>query len=321
MAILPIQDRAGDTLAMEMAFRVLQDELSQRGDIVDPKTIRDIVRRIRMRSPDAADPESLRELGNLLGAKWIVSTTIHEALRGEVPRISISCRIISTESADPYWSGFAGGSGLDSRGLFELGVVFQLEELVEIVTKRLFEDLPLDPTTAKVVPERTDREAAHLGTVAIVPFAGLGSTRATVNAEAVTEATRTMARDLGFRLLSSNQATGVLRRELRTWGEVDAKSREILHRSFGVEAILTGAVEAYEAGAGFEPRPRVMIGMRLVEARTGRVLWADGLEREGWYRQRLFRRGRIYSGGQLSSRVTKQLLQLLLDTTTSKKSK
>jgi len=319
VALLPIQDRAGDTEAAATTLWVLHDVLSQQGDLVDPARIRDTARRLRMRNPETADPEDLRQVGQELGADWIVSTTIHEAVRGEVPRLTISSRIIESETARLYWTGFAGGSGLDNRGLLEIGVVYELEELAEIVTRRLFEDLYLDPSTTTAQLEAFEGTESHLGRVAIVPFAGLARSQATVSAEAVTEAVRSTAHRRAVNLLPANQVSQILREGLVTWGEIDAESRETLHRSLGADTILTGTVEAYEVGGGAEPRPRVMIAVRLVDARSGKILWADGLERDGWYRQRLFRRGRIYSGGTLTKKVTDSLLQRVLTETTSRK--
>ena len=58
--------------------------------------------------------------------------------------------------------------------------------------------------------------------------------------------------------------------------------------------------------------------MRLVDVRTGRVLWADGMEREGWDRQGLFRSGRIYSRGALTEVMTRKLIRRMLRETGKK---
>jgi hypothetical protein len=146
----------------------------------------------------------------------------------------------------------------------------------------------------------------------LVPLAGLAKYSATVSAEAVTEAVRATAFRYGMQLLSPNGVSRALRRGRAVWGEVDEPTRVALRESLGADKILTGVVEDYHPGSGSDPKPRVRVALRLVDARTGHLLWSKGIERDGADRPRLFKTGRIYSGGVLSRRVVESLLQQIL---------
>ena len=89
------------------------------------------------------------------------------------------------------------------------------------------------------------------------------------------------------------------------WGGVTRQTGEALRTTCGADAIVTGSVEAYELGGQFdEPEPLVAIALRMIDPVTGRILWADAGEREGWDRQTLFRAGRVHSRGELTRRMT-----------------
>ena len=312
LALMPIRDRVGDTRLVRTTFELLQQELTRRGTLIDAAATRDAARRVRLRNADTASPDALRRLGAELRAEWIVSATVHEAVRAGVPRLTMSARVLDPETGELYWAGFEAASGLDRRGLLDLGVVSEIDTLLGRVTPRLLEDLPAvgQPVTKSATAKKID--ASRVGTVALVPLAGLAKYGATVSAEAVTEAVRATAFRYGLRLASPNGVSRALRSGRAVWGEVDEPIRVALRKSLGADMILTGVVEDYQAGSGSDPKPRVSVAIRLVDARTGRLVWAKGIERGGADRPRLFKTGRIYSGGVLSRRVVESLLRQIL---------
>ena len=310
IAVFPIQNRAGDSAATRVLDRALWLELNQWGRVIEPQTTRDSLRRLRLRNGDRAAPALLRRLGETLGVDWLVSAALHDADRRLVPRLTVSARVYSRTSGELVWAGYKGASGLDRRGLLGRGRITSLEVLVPLVVRELLSSLPA-AAHGDTATEATPTTPA--GTVAIVPFGGSTSRRATFNAETVTEATRARLFRTGVPTLSPNRAHEILRRfQGGRFGGVTAETRAALHGSGGAATILTGAVEAYEVGGSeFEPEPRVAIAMRLLDGATGRILWTDALEREGWDGEGLFASGRVHSRGALVHRMVKTLTERL----------
>ena len=153
-----------------------------------------------------------------------------------------------------------------------------------------------------------------LGRLAIVPLAGITEQRAMANAETVTEAARAELYRNGVQLVPGNCTREVLRElGLAGWGMVDSVSRTALRHACAADVILTGTVELYDVGgAQFEPEPKVALGLRLLDAETGRILWTDSMERRGWDRAGLFRAGRIHSRGTLTEAMMRKLVRRLL---------
>jgi len=303
IAAFGVQDRSGDSAAAAVLDGALRLELGRRGRLVGREETRDAQRQLRLRNGDLASADQLRRLGAELGADWLVSATLHDADRRLVPSLSVSVHVYSGQTGGVAFAAFRGGSGLDGRTLLGLGAIGELEALVPVVVRDLLRELP--PTAGAASAAGGGSLGDALGTLAIVPFSGSTEFRATPNAEAVTEATRARLFAEGVHLVSPNQTYEILRRlQGGAWGAVTAETRAALHEAAGADTILTGTVERYETGgAETEPEPQVAIAVRLVDASSGRILWTGSSEREGWDHQGLFRRGRIYSRGELTERI------------------
>ena len=135
----------------------------------------------------------------------------------------------------------------------------------------------------------------------------------------MTEALRAIAYRHGLQLVSPNDVSGTLQRQAAIqWGGVPVPVREELQMRNGADAILTGAVEAFEINNSPDgPRPRISLSLRLVDARSGRLLWAGGLERDVADHPGFFGTRRIYSLGALTEQVVETLTRRLLQESSS----
>lgn len=302
VALLPVQDRAGDSAAVRAVEEALARGLAEGGALVDRESLRDALRRRRIRNLDAASPEELRALGGELGADRFVTAVVHLAEREVCPRLAVSARSYDAATGEVSWAGFEAGSGLDRRGLLGLGVVETLEPLAGDLARRL-----LDGLRAKGAAPPAG--AARGPVVAVVPLSGLAATDATRAAETVTEAVRAALVAAGASVLSPNRVADSLRSErVFAWGALDAPVRRALAEA-GADLLLTGSVEAWDArGDGLEPEPVVAVALRAVDARTGRIVWTGALDRRGWDRQGLFRLGRVHDHGSLAARIAERLV-------------
>jgi len=291
VALLPVQDRAGDQRAALAVEHALRRELALSTRVLDAEGTRDALRRLRMRNANDAPPEALQRVAGELGADWLVAATLHEAGRRGVPSLTVSVRVYRGAGGELFWAGFRGASGLDSRTVLGLGAIYTVERLAIPVVERLGKDVAQALDAARGPVAAADPAAAALGSVAVVPLAGLTARDATRNAETVTEAVRAALLQVGAASVSPGCTNEVLRRErLVGWGGIDASARLALRDRCGADAILTGSVELYDmGGAENEPEPRAAIALRLVDAATGRIVWTAAQERKGWDHQGLFR--------------------------------
>lgn len=317
LALAPLDDRQGDRSAAAAAEAAVRDELEAAYDLVAPERLRDAQRRGRIRSVDDATVDELAGLGRETGAGRIVTVTLHQAVRRTVPRIALSARAYDAATGTLVWAGFESTSGLDGRTVLGLGVIDDLDELAARSARRLMGDY-LDAVGGRAprraIRNRRSAGAERFGRVAVIPLGAAADRAGTNAAETATEALRAVLFRAGFDLASPVHTAEALR-ELRFtgWGGIDAPSRLALGRALGVDHLITGSVESFEMGGGEEePEPRVALGLRLLDAATGRIVWTGGGERRGWDAQGPFRTGRTYARGDLAERMIRTAVERLL---------
>ncbi|HUP43788.1 MAG TPA: hypothetical protein VM599_11335 [Thermoanaerobaculia bacterium] len=309
IALLPVQDRAGDSGAVRAVEEALARGLTAGHELVDRERVRDALRRRRVRSVDDAPPETLRELGRELGVERFVTAVVHLA-EGEIcPRLAVSARSYEAATGELGWAGFEAGSGLDGRRLLGLGTIAELEPLAERLVARLVAELEAGDAGGAA-----DGAARSLGPVAVVPLAGLAESDATRSAETATEIVRAVLARRGVPMLSPNRVADTLRRQrVLAWGALDVPVREALAAAGGA-VLVSGSVETWEtAGDGLEPEPVMAIALRALDAGSGRIVWTDALERRGWDRQGLFRLGRVHDHGSLGERMIERLVESMIE--------
>lgn len=318
VALLPVQDRAGDAAVARAMDEVLESALAERFRLVDRRRLRDAQRRGRVRSLDDASPEVLRGLAKELGAERLVTAVLHRVERDLSPRLAASARSYDGATGELDAAAFESASGLDGRTVFGLGVIEAPERLAEAVGRKLLESLEAPLPVDRLAPGVPAPAGGRVPVVALVPLAGLSGPDATRAAETATEVVRAVLAREGYRLLSPNRAAVAVRslsgaERVDAWGAVPVPLRRALRRE-GAALVVTGAVEVWEVGGdGFEPEPVVAVALRALDAETGRILWTGGAERRGWDRQGPFRLGRIYDRGSLAERIVEELVVGLSD--------
>ena len=319
VAVAPLSDRQGDPATAAAVEGAVADALAAAGHtVVDRATLRDALRRRRIRVLDDAVPEELAAVAAAVGADRLLSITLHQAEMRDTPRLALSARAYDGAGGELLWSGFAAASGLDHRTVLGLGVVSDLGELGRRTAGRLCADFlaAAGGTGGGRPAHRLAPPAAGLGRVAVLPFGSVTSAAGTNAAETATEITRSVLWRHGAELVSPSRVAAVLRqRRLNAWGGVDDATRTAVAAATGARWIVTGGVETYEVGGGGggEPEPRVALALRLIDADSGRIAWMGGREKSGWDGSGPFRLGRVYSRGELAQRLVASMVRHLLD--------
>lgn len=286
--LLPIQDRVGDPAVAASVEDALRRTLASRAQLVDPVRLRDAQRRLRLRDASQASPAALARLGELTGAGWFFSATVHQATErrltrasqafvsdrpaaGPVPQITLSALAIRLRSGAPgtgaarpgdaelAWAGFAAASGLDGRRMLGLGVVDDPELLARRVAEHLVEtfvrEIAAGPASADPAPpdlggfRRRPISVEDLGRVALVPFGSVTERHATRAGETSSGLALAVLYRSGAELVLPGRVNQVLRRRgVLPRGEIDAEARAALRADAGADSILTGTVEAWEVG-------------------------------------------------------------------------
>jgi hypothetical protein len=306
LALLPIQDRAGDPEAAAAAARAIRDALAARHALLDPERVRGALRAARVRDSGALPPAALDRLAGDLGAASFFSCTLHRAGADPGMQVIVAGRLLRPDRGGIAWAGFESASRLDGQTWLGRGTVDDRLDLVRAAARRLAGALdapgPLPrarPAAEAVRVRPVELESA--GTIAVIPFDA--TTEAPGAAEIATDLALTLLHRRGARLAVPGAVEEVLRRRgILLRGEIDTLTRAALRAATGADLLFTGTVEALaiEGGGEAGSEPRAAIGARLVDAADGRILWAAAQERRGFDHEGLFQRGRVHSLGRLA---------------------
>ncbi|UCB52196.1 MAG: hypothetical protein JSV10_09450 [Candidatus Zixiibacteriota bacterium] len=106
--------------------------------------------------------------------------------------------------------------------------------------------------------------------------------------------------------------TAVKERRIRTTRDMDLEAAKWLGESLDLNLILVGSVLDFEVQEfGNKRVPVVTVISRLVQANTGRTLWAVHRSRKGDDKETLFGWGRISSPSRLAQEVASEMVSTL----------
>jgi hypothetical protein len=121
-----------------------------------------------------------------------------------------------------------------------------------------------------------------------------------------------LARAGGADLFDAGDATRrLLRRGWRTGLPVGREEVLALGREAGVDAVLMGDIDRFDEGGRGQGAPAVALGLRLLDARTGAILWAAQHERRGDQTRLLYEIGNVRLAEDLLARALHEALQPL----------
>ncbi len=101
----------------------------------------------------------------------------------------------------------------------------------------------------------------------------------------------------------------MIREHVDTVGEMEIERIKILGRRLGVDAVLVGTVEEYDDG--LRGVPTVSITARMVDSRTGRIVWSGHNKRRGDEYIIAFGVGMVRSASALSQKVINEMIETM----------
>lgn len=316
LVVLPLEDRTGLPGVAATVESEIRLKLSETEDLLAEAPVRDAMRRLRVRNTGSLSPERLERLGTELGSTRFFSATLHLANEAPVTEVILSARLMRAGDPVLEWAGFEAVSGLDDAHWFGRGRVDDLETLGRRVGRALVESLEAGEHVApdgrwhvRHVYLRHPADLDGPGVVAVIPFDAAG--KQLIAGRLMTDLAEAVLFRRGMPVVSPGLVDHLTRqRGVQPRGEIDAETRVALSLVTGADTIFTGTVVTDGVRPqGQEAEPRIGLSARLLDARTGKILWSGELDASGWDHPGWFRQGRVFSEGGLADAMMSALVR------------
>lgn len=327
IAVLPFQNVSGHLRSPGIITPLIEPGLRRRGyTVLASSTLEPFLVQHRIRATNRLSREQLVALGNEFGAAFAMvgSIDLFADTPGN-PQWGLSARLLETGTGRIVWADAAGITGDDFTGFLGLGTVTSPEDLAERVVAMLFQSLPLAgtageeqtaarPARSRKVARRVFRDP-RLDTeppkrVAVLPFENGTDRRgaALIMDDLMLAGLFRVGR---FEVVDAGEMQQVLQRlGLAPYGAIDLESLRRIGDAAGVEAVVLGRVEDYNEGLrpGTSTSPSIAFDARMLDAKSGQILWMGCHEGRGEESQIVLEFGKIKSMVPLAMKVIAELV-------------
>ncbi len=143
IVVFPVKDLSGGRAPLKEIRQSLVEALARRGDVVlDDEAMKQFMTRHRIRYTGGVDTLTGKAWREETGTEAVLITSVDQYIVSEVPKISLTSRLVSTgEMPRILWMESIGLSGDDSPGLFGIGLIGQIGPLQNKAIKQLMDSL------------------------------------------------------------------------------------------------------------------------------------------------------------------------------------
>jgi TolB-like protein len=300
IALFPFENFSVDANALNDIMPLVKSELESKGfAVLGEKELKKFLLKERIRSTGYVSQEMAGKLGKDLNVEAILVGSVNTFYHGENPRLGLSARLIRSSDGAILWANHVAATGEDFTGILGLGTIRSIDKLTHKMVNKLLESI-------SIAPPYKEKESTY--SIAVMPFKNESKIRG-----AGMIATYMFISELSgsriFEPLSyGNVRNLVVALRVRSKGELDFKNIGSIAESSGVDGILVGTVERYTEGQGAMP-PEASISARLIEARTGRILWYNGYQCRGDDGISIFDWGRLRSAENVADEAVSKLVK------------
>lgn len=310
-AIVPFVNYTSSNEASDSLMPLIENQIQSHGFLLVPHdTLRNLMRRKRIRMTGAVPSESAKTLAKSLNLDFLVTGSLDFYEPHTNPEAAISLRVFDCHRLQVVWASSSSVTGKDSEGMFGVGRVGSISALSRSLVEKLFKDFPSDnnnsfarqrgETTNSDYWKQTQKNTTS-GRVAIIPFDNFSNYLRAGDITSGILLSELWAQ--GHQVVEPGDVQAVLA-ELRAYprGELSIQDAAGLHDRLNVDLIITGSIYRYISGMGIgsESGPEVELSMRLIDAVDGKVASSVSKVRKGSDSEGIFGTGVEYSLGEVT---------------------
>jgi hypothetical protein len=332
VAVLPLSNLSGGPAPLKELRALLDQALRDRGVTLVPNAeVEEFLARHRLRWTGGIDAESAKAAAAEMGATGVLVTSVDLYQNAVPPSIGLRSRLVATgEKTQILWVDARSHIGDESPGLFELGIVNDVEQLQQRIISELSGSL------ASHLAGRGPRATSCDGGGRFAPQASYRSPKLTAAAKVaiLPFVNETLRRDAGevismefLRMLEASGLSvvepGLLRNELLTFRivvreGVTLDSARVVMELLDADYVLAGTVHEFQGTATAQSAPAVQFTAMLLERRNEEVVWEASSYHRGDEGVFFFDAGHVDTALALSCRMVRSAVDAMLQGAKSK---
>jgi len=298
LAVLPFDNVSGAGDAPAAIAGLVTAAIAAHGWQVAGGDLHPLLERERVRYLDGVDDAVRTRIIDQTGASGIVTGAVYTWSAGKNPVVAVSARLVRADGS-LGWADVAALAADDTERLFGFGRRETPDALAARVIAELMRDFPPPGREAPPPHHKSffggslfgsgaqsfrapelDLRTPHL--VCVLPFANESKSPQAARVFAEVLAIRLAAAE-GFEVVEpAHLRAAALKAHVASFRGIGTEDLARLAASVGTSLFLRGTIYTYDdvTGRGIDT-PAISVEMSLVDAQTGRVLWAAQHERKG----------------------------------------
>ena len=300
IALFPFENFSEDIHALEKVMPVVQNQVESKGfKVLDEETLEHFLLKERIRATGYISKEMAKKLGKELDVEGVIVGSINTLNSGRNPKVGFSARFISSSDGSIIWANHESATGEDFTGILGLGTIRETEILVKKIIDNLFDSF-------SIYKPYKEKESTYM--IAVMPFKNKSEIKGAGMIATYMFIVELFKSKIFIPLPYGDVRELVVKLRVRSKGEIDFRNIGSIAESAGVDGILVGTVEHYTDVQGTIP-PLALLSARLIDARTGRILWYDGYQYRGDDGVFILDWGRLRSAEDVAYKVVSKLVK------------
>lgn len=332
IGVLPVQNMSGAKAPLKKIRKRLEETLRNKGmRLVDEQVMNDFVVRHRLRHTAGLTPQLALALQEETGAQAVLLSSLELYREQTIPKISLTAWLDACgERPRILWMDSKSLSGDENPGLLDLGMIKDMEGLLDTVLVALFESWEptlLPPASAEAGEERQlywQQRRADVGddkffpreyyrseslaanrhyTVAVMPFYNL-SERKYAGELMDLHFVRLLRQLPNFSVIDPGELRdNLLQYRIIMDDGLSLANAELLFVKLGVDLVVTGKIFDYEDYGGMVGRPIVDFSVEIFSRDGNKTLWTSKSHTDGEKGVFFFDFGKVYTAHNLAGQM------------------
>jgi TolB-like protein len=326
IAVLPIYNLSGTAAPLKEIRRAYIEKLKARGvTVMDEDALEAFMARNRVRYTGGVDRNTSTLFQEEAGVKGIVITSLENYDRVAPPKVSVISRLVSS-GPEPkiLWMDSFGGSGDDHRGLLDVGLINDLEKMVDLSLTRLSDSMTAS-LAGQPQARETGRKKFNPKYYYKAPELGIGEQYKVAVSPFFNRSGRRYAGDI-MMLLFIEQLydipgmdviePGVVRDDLlRNRVVMDEglslRNVDLVMITLRANLIVMGTVFDYQDYRGVAGAPKVDFTVQMVEKKTMSIVWSSKSQNNGTDGVYFFDIGKVNTADKMASEMVGKVFSIM----------